>query len=399
MTEPDPPLELTPPRTTDIRSGGDNPEASDAEALAARADDFVQDVLLASGEGTDTGRQREAVDTLGVDVQQRAAQRSAMLQAPIRKLASQGEDGGPVASALVSLRASMNELDPRRHRFDRDGLARILSAIPGVGTPVQRYFRKFESAQQALDAIVRDLESGQEILRRDNVTLAGDQEELKQLMGELECQVRLGRLIDERLVAAAEGRGAGDDQRRFIEEEVLFPLRQRLVDLQQQLAVTQQGILALEVVIRNNRELIRGVDRAVNVTVSALNVAVTVAMALANQRLVLDRVERLNASTSDMIAGTARTLRDHGTEIQRRAGSAMLDMKALEQAFADVMDAIDHLSSYRRDALPKLDEQITRLDQLIAGGHAAVDRLERGNAAQGEADDHGQGTNTEQRDR
>src|SRR5690606_42135790 len=52
---------------------------------------------------------------------------------------------------------------------------------------------------------------------------------------------------------------ADDSRRSFMEEELLFPLRQRILDLQQQLAVSQQGILALEVVIRNNRELIRGV--------------------------------------------------------------------------------------------------------------------------------------------
>ncbi|CAM3994217.1 hypothetical protein VRRI112168_09685 [Vreelandella rituensis] len=115
----------------------------------------------------------------------------------------------------------------------------------------------------------------------------------------------MGRLIDRRLQDAIAARDADDPRRRFLEEELLFPLRQRIVDLQQQLAVSQQGVLALEVIICNNRELMRGVDRAINVTVSALTVAVTVAMAMAmaNQRLVLDRVEALNTTTSQMIGG------------------------------------------------------------------------------------------------
>jgi len=38
-------------------------------------------------------------------------------------------------------------------------------------------------------------------------------------------------------------------------------LRQRIQDLQQQLAVNQQGVLAVELIIRNNKELMKGVDK------------------------------------------------------------------------------------------------------------------------------------------
>ncbi len=347
--------------------------------LFAMAEAFVRDVLAEGG--SDVHRHREAIDGMGIEVQRLAAHRSAMLQAPIRKLAHQGDEGGPVARALVDLRGKMQELDPGRHALSTTGLARALSFLPGVGAPMQRYFRKFENAQDALDGILHDLEAGADMLRRDNVTLADDQEALRGLLVQLRRQVDLGRLIDRRLVRTAGELPAEDPQRRFIEEELVFPLRQRIVDLQQQLAVSQQGVLALEVVIRNNRELIRGVDRAINVTVAALNVAVTVALALANQRLVLDRVEAINATTSDLIAGTAKALRTQGADIQNRAASTVLDMEKLEAAFADVLGAIDEVARYRREALPRLDAQIDRLDALAAEGAEAIDRLERGNDA------------------
>lgn len=219
------------------------------------------------------------------------------------------------------------------------------------------------------------------MLRRDNLTLDDDQQALRETLARLTRQIALGRRIDDRLQIAIDRRDAEDPTRRFLEEELLFPLRQRIVDLQQQLAVSQQGVLALEVIIRNNRELMRGVDRAINVTVSALTVAVTVALALANQRLVLDRVESLNATTSEMIGGTARALRQQGVDIQQRASSAMLDMQALEEAFGEVIGAIDDLSRYRREALPRLDDQIDRLASLAGQGGAAIDRLARGRDA------------------
>jgi len=72
-------------------------------------------------------------------------------------------------------------------------------------------------------------------------------------------------------------------------------------------------------------------------------------------------------------------LREQGVEIQSRAASATLDRETLEEAFREVMAALDDVSHYRQQALPRLDEQIERLDALSRQGNAAIDRLDRGN--------------------
>ncbi|WP_084155901.1 toxic anion resistance protein [Halomonas halocynthiae] len=343
--------------------------------LSERANAFVRDVL---SEGADSiERQRRAVDEMGLELQHQAARQSEMLKTPLRQLASQGEDGGPVARALQDLRGRMSSLDPQQHHLEPKPMDRLLRLIPGFTTRVQRYFQRFETAQQALDAIIAELTAGRDSLSRDNITLNDDQQAMRQMLDQLQRQVELGRLIDARMTRSL-SEIIDEPRRRFVEEELLFPLRQRVLDIQQQQVVCQQGVLALEVIIRNNRELMRGVDRAVNVTVSALSVAATVALALANQRLVLDQVESLNQATSETIAGTAQSLRQQGVDIQTRATSASLNMDSLEQAFGDVMGAIDDLSRYRREALPQMADQIDRLDALSGKGHDAIDRLERG---------------------
>ncbi|RBI69153.1 toxic anion resistance protein [Vreelandella sulfidaeris] len=382
MTQPsgDKPLAL--PQVDDIASQLGNGQANSVDAeLEAKADRFIEDIL-AEGEDVSRGRQRRAVDEMGLELQQQAAHRSAMLQTPLRQLAHQSDEGGPVAKALTDLRGRMEGLDPARHRLAPNALDRILTIIPGIDSRLQRYFQKFENAQQALDAIIDDLTGGRDMLYRDNLTLSDDQQALNKILAELDRQIALGRLIDHRLQEEIAARDPDDPRRHFLEEELLFPLRQRIVDLQQQLAVSQQGVLALEVIIRNNRELMRGVDRAINVTVSALTVAVTVAMAMANQRLVLDRIEALNTTTSQMIGGTAKALRQQGVDIQKRASSAMLDMQVLEEAFSEVMGAINDLSTYRQDALPRLDEQIDRLATLSQQGKASIERLQEGSESQ-----------------
>jgi len=261
-------------------------------------------------------------------------------------------------------------------------MTRALGKIPGVGTPLKRYFMRFESSQTAIDSIIKSLESGRDQLKRDNVTLNEDQKQMRDLTMTLADQIALAQALDETVVIRLDREIAPDDARRqFVEEELVFVLRQRTMDLQQQLAVNQQGVLATELVIRNNRELVRGVNRSVDVTVSALQVAVTVALALAHQKVVLDKVEAINRTTSDLIAGTAERLKTQGTQIHEQAASAMLDMESLKSAFQDINIALDEMSRYRREALPQMANTILELDQLTAEGEEAIERLEHGDAA------------------
>ena len=345
------------------------------------ADGFLAQ-LVAATEGEARGNSRRAVDDMGVDLQKQSAYRSQMLREPISKLMEKGNDGGPVANSLIALQNQTRQLDPNRFDFSVSFLARLFSFIPGVGNRLQSYFMKYESAQTLLDSIIKDLESGREMLRRDNHILTDDQEEFRNLGEKLASQIEVGRALDHKLGLHVSGLEPGTPHRQFLEEEIQFPLRQRIQDLQQQQIVNQQGVLSLELIVRNNRELIRGVDRAINVTVAALNVAVTVALALANQKLVLGSITALNETTSDLISGTAAQLRTQGVEIQKQASTAALDMESLKSAFSDITAAIDEISDYRQKALPQMAQQIDELGNLAAAGQQAVDRLADGRAAQ-----------------
>ena len=88
---------------------------------------------------------------------------------------------------------------------------------------------------------------------------------------------------------------------KAVRETALFYVRQRTQDLLTQMAVSVQGYLALDLVKKNNVELVKGVDRASTTTVGALRTAVTVAEAMTNQRLVLGQITALNETTAGII--------------------------------------------------------------------------------------------------
>ncbi len=358
-------------------------EPDPTDELRSQAREQV-DNLLSIDPADDAARTaaRDAVDAMGRDLQTRSATRSRMLQAPLRDISRNSEDGGEVAKSLSDLRIEVEKLDPSGLDTEAGWFTRAIGKIPGVGTPLKRYFMRYESSQTQIDAIVNSLEKGRDQLKRDNVTLGDDQRQMRELTHSLADQVALAQALDAVVVDKLATEITTDDPRRqFVEEDILFALRQRTLDLQQQLAVNQQGVLAIEIIIRNNRELIRGVDRAIDVTISALQVAVTVALALAHQKIVLDKIEAINTTTSSMIAGTAERLRTQGTQIHQQASSTMLDMEALKSAFADIDTALDEISRYRREALPAMAGTILELDQLTAESEQAIENMERGRTA------------------
>ena len=136
--------------------------------------------------------------------------------------------------------------------------------------------------------------------------------------------------------------------------------------------------------IRDSKELIRGVDRAVDVTVNALQTAVTLALALNHQRVTLDKINAVTATTNSLIAGTAERLKTQGAEIQKQASSTALDMDVLKKAFQDINAALDDVSRYRQEALPNMAQSILEMDALAKEAEASIKKAESASSYAGQ---------------
>ena len=226
---------------------------------------------------------------------------------------------------------------------------------------------------------MESLEKGAKVLRDDNTTLELEQASMRELTKELNQKIVLGEELDAYLTEQIQRqRAAGGDPEKvkFVEEEILFPLRQRMIDFNQMLAVNQNGIIAMEVIRKNNYELIRSVNRAQTVTIAALNVAVTVAGALYNQKIVLEKVKALNQATNSMIDATSRMLNTQGTEIQKQAMDSNLDVETLKHAFMETFQALDSINQYKQKALPQMKETIAEFRQLAEEGEQVIQKME-----------------------
>lgn len=352
------------------------PEPEEVTQLKELAASNVQAIMELDIESLEKRRQvLQSIESFGISTMKSSSEKNALLQVQVGRLSKTGDEGGQVAKGLTELQLQLKDLDPSVVDFAKSGLLGM------VFNPLRRYFAKFQRADAVISDIIISLDKGKTVLKNDNTTLEIEQQTLRELTKKLQKEIQLGMLMDaeiESQVEAAKIRQESEDKIRFITEEVLFPLRQRVMDLQQMLVVNQQGIMAIEVVIRNNKELIRGVDRARNVTVTALKISVTVASALYNQKIVLKKIELLNETTNNLISATSKMLKDQGAAIHKQSLETSISVDTLKQAFTDVLSALDSISTYKQEALPRMRETIHQFSELAVTGEQQIQRLERG---------------------
>jgi uncharacterized protein YaaN involved in tellurite resistance len=202
-------------------------------------------------------------------------------------------------------------------------------------------------------------------------------------MERLEKYIHIGKKLDGELATRAAALEAPDPEKaRIVREEMLFYTRQKVTDLLTQMAVNIQGYLALDLIRKNNLELMKGVDRATTTTVSALRTAVIVAQALANQKLVLDQISALNTTTGNLIASTSEMLRDQSTAIHTQAASSTIDIAKLQLAFANIYQSMDAIADFKTKALGSMQTTVDTLSGELAKSRTYLDRVRRQESAQ-----------------
>jgi uncharacterized protein YaaN involved in tellurite resistance len=317
------------------------------------------------------------------DIRRSAEASSRFLERPTAAL-KQGPmaQGSQVSSALLALREQVEGLDPSRHLNQRRGFFR---KVP-FGTQVHEYFRRYQTAQNHIEAIVNGLYRGQDELLRDNSALEQEKAHLWAMKTRLEQYTVMAGALDEALTGKLVKLETADPEKaRALKEDALFYVRQKRQDLLTQLSIVVQGYLALDLIRKNNLELVKGVERATTTTVSALRTAVIAALALGNQKLVLDQVTALNTTTGNIIESTSQMLRQQTVEIANQAASATVSIEKLQASFNNIYATIDTIDSFKLAALDSMRKTIDTLTTEVARAQVYVERARSAELAQARA--------------
>jgi uncharacterized protein YaaN involved in tellurite resistance len=376
-------LTLEPPRavgavTRDQAATTVKVDDKTADQISQAVNSFIDSLTGLDPHSPEYQRKVQSVSLMGNQEVRRSAEVSnRFLDRPTQELqrGPLGQTSG-VSQALLQLRRQVEDLDPSR------GLGRSRRFF-GMGGKVRDYFHKYQSAQGNIEAIIQGLYRGQDELMRDNATIEQEKVNLWTMKERLEQYIFMAQRLDEQLTAKiADIEMTDPEKARTLKEDVLFYVRQKRQDLLTQLAVNVQGYLTLDLIRKNNLELIKGVDRATTTTVSALRTAVMAALALNSQKLVLDQITALNTTTGNLIESTSQMLRQQSGDIQSQAASSTIAVDKLQTAFNNVYATMDAIDTFKLQALDNMRRTIDTLSNEV--GKAQV-YLERARAADGAA--------------
>ena len=346
-------------------------DAEKKTKLDEKVDGFVEELVAEDANSPAFGEKVDQITRMGQEqIRAAAAMSNRFLDRPVRAM---DQDNG-VGNDLLELRKTVEDLDPGRKGKMR---GRKLFGIIPFGNKLQRYFDSYTSAQGHIQSILERLASGKRELHEDNAAIDVERQKLWEAMGELEQMIHIAKTLDQRLEEKAAELDSSDPAKaKALRESALFYVRQRTQDLLTQMAVSVQGYLALDLVKKNNVELVKGVDRASTTTVGALRTAVTVAQAMTNQRLVLGQITSLNETTSNIIDSTSTMLRDQTGKIHEQAASSTIPLETLQRAFQNIYDTMDEVDEFKVKALASMKQTVTVLSDEVEKSKGYIARAE-----------------------
>ncbi len=367
LTPPDPVPTVAPEKAAGLVAIDEQKKS----ALEQKVDGFVAELVALDAQSPEFGKKVDQITGMGrKEIATAAGMSNRFLDRPVRAM---DQESG-VGRDLAELRRTVEDLDPGR-KGKLTG--RKLFGIIPFGNSLKRYFDSYTSAQGHIQAILARLASGKDELLMDNAAIDVERQKLWEAMGKLEQMIHIAKTLDERLEEEAANLDSTDPAKaKAIRESALFYVRQRTQDLLTQMAVSVQGYLALDLVKKNNVELVKGVDRASTTTVGALRTAVTVAQAMTNQRLVLQQITSLNETTAGIIDSTGKLLRDNTAKIHEQAASSTIPMETLQRAFQNIYDTMDAVDTFKAKALANMKQTVEVLSTEVEKSKGYIARAE-----------------------
>jgi len=368
LTPPDPVPTLAPAKAAGLVPVDDTKKTE----LQTRVGDFIDQLVAQDVNSPEFGKRVDAISNLGArEIREAAGQSNRFLDRPVRAM---DQESG-VGADLAQLRRTIEDLDPGRQGNLLEP-KKLFGMIP-FGSKVRDYFDGYKSAQSHIASILKRLQSGKDELLMDNAAIDTERANLWTAMGRLEQMIYLSKEMDAKLEDKANELDHVDPAKaKAIRETAIFYVRQRSQDLLTQMAVTVQGYLALDLVKKNNVELVKGVDRASTTTVGALRTAVTVAQALTNQKLVLEQITALNTTTANIIDSTGKLLRSQTATIHEQAAASTIPVEVLQRAFQNVYDTMDAIDTFKLKALDSMKVTVNTLSSEVEKSRGYIARAE-----------------------
>ena len=202
--------------------------------------------------------------------------------------------------------------------------------------------------------MLETLERKKNILTNDNITLELEINKIDEIIKNLEKEYDNGIKLKEEI----KNNDLYSDG-EFNVETILNSLDKKIYDIKEMIIVKQQSQMALEIIRRNNKEIIRNIEKIKNITIEALNTAVIVAKSIYNQKLVLKGLDKLKMKTQDLMVGTGKIINN---DIDANSSNDKLEL--MKEMFNNILTTIEEADEQNKKSIPESELKIIELKKI-----------------------------------
>lgn len=208
--------------------------------------------------------------------------------------------------------------------------------------PVKKYFAKIKLQEANISTLLENLKNEQEILKRDNITLKIEIDKLDKIIEELNAEYKNGELY----LVELNKQIPNENKNRFN----LDLFEKKLYDFKQMIIVNEQSEMALTIILNNNKEIIRNIDKIKNVSMAALKTSAMVANSIYNQKITLNKINSLDKSAVNLLKDTNSLI--HSSKLDKGFSKSQVS-DFLQENYNKIIDTLNNAKLESEKCFPE----------------------------------------------
>ena len=274
------------------------------------------------------------IDIFAKDTIAEVEKKNKLLNSTINNISNINDIGSVIDNNIGLLEGKIKLIQPTN--FDFASAKKIL-----FFDPIKKYFNNIKKEEENISNLVEILEKESNVLKNDNITLQIECERIKNIIELLNSECEKGELLKNTI------------QNENLDDSMLEKINKKIITLKEMLIVKEQSLLALELIIKNNKEVISNIERIKNVTVEALNTSVIVAYSLYNQKIILNKISKLKKSDEKLNNYTKKNLNMYKNN--------QISINDLKESFSNALNTINEVKIQNNKEFPENEEKLIEL--------------------------------------
>lgn len=260
------------------------------------------------------------------------------------------KDTGPVGNLLSDMMLKVKGLDPK----SLDKLGFFERIFGGLKAKVERFKSQFTTVAAQIDRIAIELQSQQEILKRDIAMLDGlhakNLDQMKMLEAFIvagteyvqEARTKLLPELEQKVQSAGEGaEGQLAAQALNDARQALERLEKKIHDLKLSRVIALQALPQIRLVQSGNATLVEKLQSSVATTIPTWKNQMTIALAIHRQREALELQKNVSEATNQMLRDNAERLRGGTVEVEQESQRGVVDIETLTKVNDELIGTIN----------------------------------------------------------